>query len=64
MIVSTQSAQLLDNFDPAQIVVVEREDGASTFRRLDDDDLKNWLEDYSLGELWQKNVYGGGPVYE
>lgn len=64
LIVSTQSAQLLDNFDPAQIVVVEREDGASTFRRLDDDDLKNWLEDYSLGELWQKNVYGGGPVYE
>ena len=64
LIVSTQSAQMLDNFRPDQVVVVEREEGASTFRRLEADDLKNWLADYSLGELWQKNVYGGGPVHE
>ena len=64
LIVSTQSAQLLDYFEPYQVVVVEREKGASTFRRLEANDLKNWLEDYSLGELWQKNVCGGGPVHE
>ena len=65
LIVSTQSAPLLNAFEPDQIVVIDREEGASRFRRLDADDLAAWLaEDYTLGELWQKNVYGGGPVYE
>jgi len=41
--------------------VVEREEGASTFKRLSSADLKEWLKDYSLGELWQKNVIGGRP---
>ncbi|HEY5314892.1 MAG TPA: AAA family ATPase [Pirellulales bacterium] len=64
LIVSTQSAPLLNSFDPEQIVVVERHDGESTFRRLEKPGLTTWLEDYTLGELWQKNVYGGGPVHE
>jgi predicted ATPase len=65
LIVSTQSAPLLNAFEPEQIVVIDREEGASRFRRLDADDLAAWLaEDYTLGELWQKNVYGGGPVHE
>jgi len=40
---------------------VERTNGESTFRRLESDDLSEWLEDYALGELWQKNVLGGRP---
>ena len=64
LIVSTQSAPLLNCFEPEQIVVVERHEGESTFRRLDKSDLTAWLEDYTLGELWQKNIYGGGPVHE
>jgi len=62
VIVSTQSAPLLDNFEPEDIIVVEREEGASTFKRLSSQDLAEWLKDYSLGELWQKNVIGGRPV--
>ena len=28
----------------------------------DDDDLQNWIaQDYSLGELWEKNIFGGRP---
>lgn len=62
VIVSTQSAPLLDNFEAEDIIVVERTEGASTFKRLSSADLKEWLKDYSLGELWQKNVIGGRPV--
>lgn len=64
VIVSTQSAPLLDEFGPEHVVVVDRENGASTFRHLEGKDLKEWLDDYSLGQLWQKNVISGGPVHE
>jgi predicted ATPase len=65
LIVSTQSATLLNAFEPDQIVVIDRKEGESQFRRLNADELKSWLdEEYSLGDLWQKNVYGGGPVHE
>jgi len=61
VVVSTQSAPLLNEFEPKDIVVVERHQGESTFRRLEPDDLSEWLGEYSLGELWQKNVLGGRP---
>ncbi len=65
LIISTQSASLLNAFEPDQIVVIEREDGESKFRRLEVDKLREWLaQEYTLGDLWQKNVYGGGPVRE
>lgn len=61
VIVSTQSPQLLDSFQPSEIVVVERSDGESVFRRLEESALQQWLSDYSLGELWLKNLLGGRP---
>lgn len=64
VIVSTQSAPLLDFFEPQDVIVVDRKDGASSFRRLDKAELTEWLEQYSLGELWQKNVFEGGPAHE
>jgi predicted ATPase len=64
LIVSTQSATLLNQFKPEQVVVVDREEGASRFRRLESEPLKAWLEDFTLGELWQKNVFEGGPRHE
>ncbi|MEO7994053.1 MAG: AAA family ATPase [bacterium] len=59
VIVATQSPMLLDHFNPEQVVVVEREEEASIFRRLTRDELAVWLEDYSLGEIWRKGVLGG-----
>jgi predicted ATPase len=64
VIVSTQSPHLVDAFEAEDIVVVERAEGASTFTRLKPQRLTTWLEKYSLGELWQKNVIGGSPAHE
>lgn len=64
VIVSTQSPLLLDHFSPEQVVVVTRRFGRSEFQRLDSTELDAWLEDYSVGELWQKNVVRGGPAVE
>lgn len=61
VIVSTQSVNLLDNFEPEDIIAVDREDDQSVFRRLNSEDLKDWLEDYTLGDLWNKNVIGARP---
>ena len=61
IVVSTQSVDLVNEFQPEDIVVVERRDGASTLNRLDSDELADWLEDHSLGELWMMNVFGGRP---
>ena len=61
VIISTQSPMLLDMFEPEEVVVVENNEGASTFTRLDKSDIEKWLEDYSLGELWEKNQFGGKP---
>lgn len=64
VIVSTQSALLLNEFAPEDVIVVERSQGQSIFRRLDSDNLSEWLKEYSLGELWQKNILGGRPRNE
>lgn len=61
VIVATQSAALVDSFLPEDVIVVGRSDGASTFERLNEEQLKEWLQDYTLGQLWEKNVVGGGP---
>ena len=64
VIVSTQSPPLIDYFSPEDIIVVNRKNGASVFKRLDAKELSHWLQDYSLGELWRKNIIAGGPVHE
>ena len=61
VIVATQSPILLDHFDPEDVLVADRVDGATTLRRLDSERLGGWLEDYSLGQLWEKNELGGRP---
>ena len=64
LIVATQSPLLLDHFAIEDITVVNRKDGQSTFERLDYSDYKVWLEEYSVGQLWAKNVIQGGTTCE
>ncbi len=60
VIVATQSTLLLDEFDVDDLIVVELENGVSKFKRLKESDFDVWLQDFSVGELWDKNVLGGG----
>lgn len=61
IIVSTQSPLLLDHFEPEDVLVADRVDGATQLTRLASQDLEEWLEEYSLGQLWEKNELGGRP---
>jgi len=61
VILSTQSSLLLDQFEAQDILVAERAGPATGFSRLDVERLQAWLEDYSLGQLWEKNELGGRP---
>lgn len=64
VIVATQSPLVLDHFEPEDVLVAERRDGASTFTKLITKSLGVWLADYSLGQLWEKNELGGRPNVE
>lgn len=62
VVLATQSARLVDEFKPDQIAVLEADpDSGTRCKRLDREDLSEWLQDYSLGELWEKNLFGGRP---
>jgi predicted ATPase len=62
LIVSTQSVELVNEFDVDDLIVVDKQAGASTFKRLNGEELAEWIAEYSLGELWKKNLLGGRPA--
>lgn len=60
IIISTQSVEMLNEFDVEDVIVVDRGENGSEFKRLKEDELEVWLEeDYALGDLWKKNILGG-----
>lgn len=60
--VATQSPLILNAFEPKDIIVTEMDQqGATSFRRLKNEELQEWLKEFEMGELWQKNVIGGNP---
>ena len=61
VILATQSSTLLDHFIADDVIVANSRNGVSVFNRLSESELASWLEEYSLGEIWEKNVVGGGP---
>lgn len=63
VIASTQSVSLVNQFEPQDVIVVDRdrEQKQSVFRHLDRAAMQDWLEDYGLGDLWEKNLLGGRP---
>jgi predicted ATPase len=67
VIISTQSVPLINQFTPEDIIVVDRKDKQSTFSRLKDAELSEWMSEYSgygIGDLWEKNIIGGRPQSE
>ena len=63
VVVATQSVSLIDRFDPQHIVVTSRSGQQSSLHRLGADEFADWLKDYTLSELWEKNVLGGRPSH-
>ena len=61
IIVATQSPLLVDAFDIGEIAVLDLVDGKTEVRKLDEADYQRWLDEYTTGELWQKNLLGGRP---
>ncbi|MCX6029369.1 MAG: AAA family ATPase [Chloroflexi bacterium] len=61
LVVTTHSDTLVDalSSQPESVIVCEKENGESQFRRLDADQLKIWLEKYTLGQLWSMGEIGG-----
>ena len=63
IILATQSTRLIDEFEANDIIVVERneKEKCSVFKKLNEGALGNWLDRYSMSELWEKNIIGGRP---
>jgi predicted ATPase len=61
VIVATQSVTLVNLFEPESVWAVDRADSQSVFRHLSQQDMSTWLDDYGLGEMWEKNLLGARP---
>jgi predicted ATPase len=61
VVLATQSPTLVNHFSLDEVRPIEFRDGRSVFLELRADEYQSWLEDYTTGELWQKDVFGGGP---
>lgn len=60
IIIATQSAELISNFEPEDVVTVTQIEGATQLHRLSSEELAHWLDDYTLGDLWKQNILKGG----
>lgn len=61
VILATQSTTLINEFEAENIIIVEREGERSVFKKLNIPELEDWLQRYSLSEVWEKNIIGGRP---
>lgn len=64
VIVATQSSLLLDHCEPEDVLVAGLRNGGTELTRLRSEPLEEWLQEYSLGQLWEKNEIGGRPAAE
>jgi predicted ATPase len=64
IIASTQSVTFADYFDVEDILVVDTKENATVFKRLDSEEFKEWTDEYTVGDMWQKNLIGGVPNYD
>lgn len=63
VICSTQSVTFANHFEPEDFIIVDLKEGVSTFERPDKDKFLVWLEDYKMGDIWNKNLIGGRPAW-
>jgi predicted ATPase len=61
IIASSQSVTLANQFEWQDLLIIESVDNASQFKRLSEEQIKVWLDEYRIGDLWEKNLIGGNP---
>ena len=59
--VATQSISLVNNFELEDLVVIDRKGRYSEYTRPVSENLQAYLEEFSTGQIWEKNVIGGRP---
>jgi predicted ATPase len=61
LIITTHSEALVSALSevPEAILVCERDEDGTHFRRLEPDKLGEWLKEYTLGDLWAMGEIGG-----
>ncbi len=64
IIASTQSVTFADYFDVEDIIVADTQDNSTILKKIDTKEYEKWIEEYTVGDLWQKNVIGGVPCYD
>lgn len=65
VVIATQSTDLISHFAPEDIITVDQINGESIFQRLSSETLGQWLEDYTIDDLWKRNIINGGqPNYQ
>lgn len=60
IIIATQSTDLISHFDAEDIITVDQINGESVYKRLSSEELGLWLEDYTIDELWKRNIISSG----
>ena len=61
VLTATQSAGLVDEMEPQDVIVANLEEGITTLAGLDQEQLSSWLQDYTLSQMWESNLFGGRP---
>ncbi len=61
VIVSSQSVTLINHFSAEDLLVADQVNNETVIRRLEEDEVTAWLEEYTLGSIWEKNIIGGSP---
>ena len=63
VICSTQSVTLANLFEAADFIVVDQFSGKSMSRRVNENEINEWLSEYKMGDVWNKNLIGGRPEW-
>ena len=65
IIIATQSPGLISNFKPEDVVVMDKniEENQTVFNRLNSNDLNEWLQNFTLGDLWERNIINGAQPF-
>ena len=62
VIIATQSTDLISHFEPEDVITVDQINGESVFERLDSEKLRIWLDDYTIDDLWKRNIITTGQT--